>query len=340
MAYSYFCGWDVSKKSLNLCLMDASGEVLLEEKVDNSVGKLRQAIERLYRGKLRGVSSARVLHCLENTGHYSHPLLKLVPPLQLQLWLEDPLQLSHSLGRQRTKTDRIDARNIARYAALHRREVKLYQPPNPVVEQLRMVRNHHQKLVRYRQSLRTSFNEVTAFSLVDYDEGVARIIGQQIEHLDRAIAQLEQRIEGLILQDEHTKRCYDIARSVPGLGPKNTITVLVVTGLFERIGSAKACASYAGISPHAFESGSSIRRRPRISRASSRLLKTAFSQGAMSMIRGDNAFNAMYRRLVAKGRTHLQALNAVRNKIIRVVYACIANDTMYEKNKHKYLQMS
>jgi transposase len=119
---------------------------------------------------------------------------------------------------------------------------------------------------------------------------------------------------------------------------KNSIVILVITGLFERIPSAGKCASYAGISPHERQSGTTLRQRFRASRSASRSLKTAFHQGAMSLIQGDNLFNQLYRRLRAKGRSHKQAINAVRNKIIKVLYACLGKDTMYCKKYHQNLQ--
>ena len=183
------------------------------------------------------------------------------------------------------------------------------------------------------------FQEMQQFSLIPIDESTATIFQDHLQQMQQQLKQIEQQIEACIAEADQTiQRKVAVARSVPGIGPKNSITILVITGLFERISSARKCASYAGISPHERQSGTTLRQRFRASRSASRSLKTAFHQGAMSLIKGDNLFNQLYRRLRANGRSHKQAINAVRNKIIKVLYACLEKDTMYCKKYHENLQ--
>ncbi len=102
MTYRCFCGWDVSKTSLHLCVLVGNAEVLHHTVTTNEVGALRRTLDEPYAGVLSAATPAEVLHCLEHTGHYCHPLLKLVAPLGLHLRLEDPLNRKRSPGRQRS----------------------------------------------------------------------------------------------------------------------------------------------------------------------------------------------------------------------------------------------
>jgi len=121
---------------------------------------------------------------------------------------------------------------------------------------------------------------------------------------------------------------------VPGIGPKNVLAIIAITEMFNKITTASACASYAGISPHQHQSGSSLKRAGRVSKAANRELKTAFHQGAQFLIIHPSPFQALYQRLRDKGRSYRQAINAVRNKMIKVLYACLDKNVTYDKKYH------
>lgn len=333
MEFSYFVGWDVSKDSLNYCVRDLSFQILHEGRVSNRSSAIQTLLKQLT--VQLGRRQEEILHCLENTGHYGNPLLGVAQKLGLKIWQEDPFQLNRSMGRQKDKTDHLDARNIAEYCVIHRHRAVLYQPFRPLILRLRDLSKLRLKLLRTRRALQVSLQEKSAFALVDLDPCVVTIMEEQIKLLTRHIDQIGQRILTLIATEPKAQRKLDIALSVAGIGPKNVISILAVTGLFEFISSAKQCACYAGISPHARQSGSSIKKRQRVSRAASKELKTAFHQGAIFLICRPSPFKDLYDRLRAKGRTYRQAINAVRNKMIRVLYACLEKNVMYDKKMHQ-----
>ena len=334
----FFIGWDTSKETLNYCVRSLSGAIISEGKVRNETSFIYTLLCQL--AQQHDVTISEFLHCVENTGQYCHPLLGLTAQHpEFYVWLEDPLQLHRSMGRQKNKTDVIDARNIAEYCLLHHRKAKQYQLPSKLQQQVDFINKMRLRLVRQKQSLSTSLNERKAFALEPLDELSVNIIEQQLSATMQALKQLEKRLEQLIAKDVKAARSYAVARSVLGFGPKNTITVMAITGLFEKISTAKACASYAGISPHPRQSGKCLNRASRTSRAASKELKTAIHQGAKYLIapQCDSPFKDIYQRLRNKGRTYNQAINAVRNKMITVLYACLEKDTLYDKKVHQSL---
>lgn len=63
--------------------------------------------------------------CMEHTGVYVLPLSCFLSDHQFNFCLEPPYHIKHSMGLQRVKTDKSDVIKIARYAFLHREELKL-----------------------------------------------------------------------------------------------------------------------------------------------------------------------------------------------------------------------
>ncbi len=235
--YRFFAGWDTAKEKLNYCVRDINGTIIAEGEVQNSSSSIRTLISRLIQSQ--NAEAGQWIHCVENTGLYCHPLLRLCAERDtLCVWLEDPLQLNRSLGRQKNKTDIIDARNIAEYCWLHHRKAQLYQLPSRLRQQVDFINKMRLRLVRQKQALSTSLNERKAFILDPLDTFSVQLIEQQIQSTAAAIKKLENRLEQIIHEDIQASRSYTITRSVLGFGPKNTLTVMAITGLFEAIPTA------------------------------------------------------------------------------------------------------
>lgn len=336
MEILYFVGWDISKDRLNYCVRNTAREIVQEDEIANKPTAIKKLCRSLAK-QLESDSSC-FLHCAEHTGQYTNPIRKAAIDLKMQLWLEDGLQLKYSKGRDKDKTDRLDARYIAEYCQNRRHRAVFYEPAREVEVQLDTLSKMRLKLVRKRQSLKASYREMKQFTLVDLPESYSEVNENLIKSLNQQIKVLEKQIKKLIFSDEALKRIYKIALSVPGVGRSNVLVILSITGCFKRIKTAKACASYAGISPHPHQSGSSVRRKSKTSKAASRQLKTAFHQGLMFTVhKAHLPYHALYTRLRQKGRSYNQAMNAARNKMIRILYACITNDVMYDKKHHGIL---
>ncbi|MFW0694666.1 IS110 family transposase, partial [Aliarcobacter butzleri] len=78
----------------------------------------------------------QALFCMEHTGIYNAHLLELLDQQKLAIWLESSLQIKQAGGMQRGKTDKVDAQRIALYAYRFRDQIRLWEPPREVVQQL------------------------------------------------------------------------------------------------------------------------------------------------------------------------------------------------------------
>lgn len=89
--------------------------------------------------------------CMEHTGIYNAHLLSFLRKISLPIWLESSLQIKKSGGLQRGKNDAIDAQRIAEYAFRFRDQMRLWQPPRPVVQKLAALSALRQRLLLVRQ---------------------------------------------------------------------------------------------------------------------------------------------------------------------------------------------
>ena len=126
MNYSHFVGLDVGKNTFDASLMSAEEKELSHKSFDNTPEGIQSMLAWIDNYQL---SLSEVLFCAENMGSYVTELSVSSVTMGFSLTLVCPLTIKKSIGLQRGKNDRIDAKRIANYAVLHYRKLKLYKLP-------------------------------------------------------------------------------------------------------------------------------------------------------------------------------------------------------------------
>jgi len=82
----------------------------------------------------------------------------------------------------------------------------------------------------------------------------------------------------------------------------------------------------------------SVRGRTRVSKMANMNMKKLLHLGAMSAIQCSEELKTFYNRKVDQGKNKMSVLNAVRNKLISRIFACIKNNRMYQNNYQHLLE--
>jgi transposase len=228
-------GIDISKSHLDAFRLEDEATARFE----NSARGLK-ALTRW----LGATSVARVV--FEATGPYHRSLEKALSG-KVPLVKVNPLQarrFSQACGN-RTKTDAVDARSLARMGA-----VLSLEPDAPVSEKLLELRD----LQVARTGLVKERTRMKNRSHVQTNTVLRRQTRTRLTLVERQIAELDAEIARHIADDQPTARKREILCSVPGLGP--IVAALILTFLPE-IGTLdrKQAGSIAGLVPHSRESG-------------------------------------------------------------------------------------
>ena len=330
-------GCDISQDSFNYCLRNSSG-TLLEGKVENATKPIKAWLSNLK--KDLDLEFESVLFCMEHTGVYGSILLRELARRSLSIWLENALNIKFSLGMQRGKNDKVDARRIAEYAMRFTDKLKLWQPKRDVLVKLQLLHRMRERLVKSKADL-SKFNE-TAKRFLTKEESQLLIQGTKrtLAVITEEILITEQKIEKLIRSDEHLNRLAKRIRSVQGIGLVTCCAFLVKTNEFKDFTEAKKFACNSGIVPFGNTSGTSIKGKPRVSPKAHKDMKKLLHMCAVSVIRNEGILRDYYQRRVAEGKNKMLVLNAVRNKLVNRVFAVVRDDVMYEKNYQYNLVMS
>ena len=136
----------------------------------------------------------------------------------------------------------------------------------------------------------------------------------------------------MINQDPELKRLFGLITSVNGVGKVTATQIILTTNEFKDIKEAKKFACYAGVAPFIKESGMH-KGKARVSHMANKKLKTLLHLAAMVAIQHNQELKVYYDRKVNQEKKNkMSVINAIRNKLILRIFACVKQDRMYEKN--------
>ena len=329
MHYRFFVGIDVSKQHLDLALL-VEGRILTSMRIDNETKAIGAALQKLTTS--HQVVLSQSLFCLEHTGIYSTHLLGLLQEQELTIWLEHPLQIKYSLGMQRGKNDHIDAQRIAQYAYKNRENVRLWKPTRRLITQLQRLTSLRDRLLAGKNSLEVALAEEKLFSDKATYQLLSKHSRRSLEALQKDLQGVEKQLQQLIDSDEHLNQLFNQLTSIPGMGPVTASELIITTNEFKDFDSAKKLACYAGVAPFEHSSGKSVRGKTRVSHQANKRLKTLLHLAAMRTGRLKNKFSHYYHRKVEEGKNKMSVLNAVRNKLLHALFACVKHNQKYDEN--------
>ncbi len=325
-----FIGVDVSKKTLDLCLLDADGQIISRCQIENKRKSISAYFEEFQMGQ--GVDIRSTFVCLEHTGVYSNLLLDYLSSLKASVCVEMALQIKKSQGIQRGKSDKMDALRIAEYAHIHHRKLRLWAPTRKQVQELKALAGLRDRLVRVANQLRVSLKENEGFMDMGIQKEIAVGCKASLKALENDLKKVDTKINRIIGKDEHLNKQMKLLTSVTGIGRAIATQMIITTNEFQLIKDAKKFACYAGVAPFEHTSGSSIKSKPRVSKMANMEMKKLLYLGATSAIQYSEEMKAYYERKVASGKKPMSVINAVRNKLISRAFVCINQNRLYEKN--------
>ena len=323
MKFNWFIGIDVSKKTLDITVLKSNQKVLFKQ-IENSVKHLKAFLKEL---KSKGVIISESLICMEHTGIYCNPSIELAEKMHLNLWLENATQIKLSIGLQRGKNDKVDSERIAEYAFRNQDKVVLRQPEREAMKKLKELNLARTRLMMMSKSLQTMSKEKDHYKS---KKAFSSNFKLTLKAMKEDLQKVENEIKSTIQSDERLKELFSIVQSVKGIGPVVTLNMILTTNEFKDITDPKKYACYAGVAPFEHSSGTSVRKRTHVSRKANMRIKSILHMAALVAIQSNKEITEFYERKIKQGKAKMNVINAVRNKLIHRVFACVRDNRKYE----------
>lgn len=157
-SYAFILGIDVSKESLDVCLIKTADGHMLYLKLNNNMQGYQKMKAWL---KEHGCEAeADLLVCLEHTGLYTRKLVNYLLGRGVAVWLESTLQIKRSIGLVKGKDDKIDAQRIAKYALLQGDRINLVNLSGLTLEKLKDLQANRNRLKKALKSIKTTIRNL------------------------------------------------------------------------------------------------------------------------------------------------------------------------------------
>jgi transposase len=328
MQIKNFIGIDVSKDTLDLSVV-TNGKNLYHCHLKNTVKEIKSTIIMVLQD-LNGSYNDTVF-CMEHTGLYNLPLVKFLQTNGGNMWLESGVHIRRTLGLVRGKNDKVDSSRIAMFAYINRHQIRLWKPPRKIIETISMLLSQRSRLIKAKKQLQTANREQRRFIDKDIMKSINNYTNRTVTVIEKQINDLEKEVKEIIKSDEKLIRLYNQITSVSGIGFVTASHILITTNEFININDPKKYACYCGVAPFEHTSGTSIRGRNRVSHFANKSIKTLFHLASMSAIGVPGDLRDYYYRKIQQGKNKMSVLNAIRNKLILRIFACVRDNRTFEK---------
>lgn len=327
MKFKTFIGIDVSKLTLDICLITAVG-VIESFKIENK----ELSIKKFFKNLEKSCLLEEILVCAEYTGHYSNPLKVFCIGQNIALWLESGAEIKLRSGVQRRKNDKIDAERIVDYAIRYVDKARLQTLDDKIIETVKSLSSERDMYIKDRAKYQAQVKDFEGYIDSDIYKAKSKRLKKQILSLTKLIDSIDKQINQQFASSEKLTIQKEILLSVGGVGEKVATETIIATRGFTKFGTGREFSCHVGVAPFSFESGTSQRSRKKVSNRANKDLKTLFHMAALSAIRMKGELRDYFERKVAEGKNKMTVINAVRSKIINRIFALIRDNRKYEKS--------
>jgi transposase len=309
MSQDVYVGIDVSKRRLDVNLQpsDESFEVAYDE------AGLKLLSERLHR-------CAPKLIVLEATGGLQVRAAAQLTAAGFDVAVVNPRQVrdfARSIGLL-AKTDRLDARAIARFAEATKPGPRPL--PTEAAEALAALVARRRELVQMRVAEKNRLAQARSRAVRD---SIARLIAT----LDAQIAEIDGDIDAAIKQSAIWRHTEELLTSVPGIGKTVSRTLMAELPELGRLTRRKV-AALAGVAPFNHDSG--IQRGRRAIAGGRAALRSTLYMAALTAIRIDGPLRTTYLRLIGAGKPKKLAIIACVRKLLVILNAIVRDHAAWK----------
>jgi transposase len=316
-------GIDVSGKELHV-VVSVNSKHRKAQRYENTPEDHKRLVALIQ--KLQGES----IVCMEATGmHHFDLAVSMSRSEKIVVTVINP-KAAHNFAKalmQRSKTDNIDADVLASYA--ERMPLVKWQRPSEEALALRALARRISATSKIKAQVK---NQMGALMVTQETPEVVLIQTKNlIGVLEEQIASFRTSALNIIDRNKELREVLALITSMKGIAEASAIQLLGELLTMPNDLTVKQWVAFAGLDPRHFESGSSVIKKTRISKAGNRYIRQALYMPALVASRSEPHVAAYYKHLQEKrGLLKIQALCAVMRKILHAIYGMLRNKLPFD----------
>jgi transposase len=319
MSVNLYVGIDIAKLKFDVALQ--AGSKWRTRVFDNHATGFAACLK--WAQSLAGHAPLHV--CMEATGMYYEALAVYLVEQGVTVSVVNPFQIAQfaKATGERNKTDKQDAKTIARFAATQ--SPPAWQAPPAHTRVLRDLLRRLEGLFDMERQEKNRQAVASAVVQTSIDTLLA-VLAQQIKAVKVAIAEHIDRHPDL---REAAKRL----DSIPGVGEATITLVLAELPASVREDVRRADA-FTGLAPRRVESGTSVKGRSRLSKQGASRLRKGLYFPAIVACKHNPVVKAFYQRMLQNGLTKKQAVCAAMRKLLHLIIGVLKSGKPFDPSLH------
>lgn len=225
-----------------------------------------------------------------------------------------------------SKTDAVDANTLAEY--VERMDFVAWSRPSNQTLALRCFARRLKALTGQKVAAKNHLHALTATQ--ETPKAVLRDAKLAIAHLEKRIDVLSAEALVLIRQYPELDRVLQLLTGIKGIAETSAIALMGELLLLPPGLSHRQWVKFAGLDPSAFDSGKSVHKKTRLSKAGNSHIRAALYMPALSAKQHDPYVKAYFQHLLDNGKLPLQAVCAVMRKLLHAIHGMLKHDKPFD----------
>ncbi len=270
-----------------------------------------------------------VQYVMEATGVYHESFAYFLHEQDLAVSIVLPNKISNYARTLTTKTitDKTASEAIAMFGL--EKKLDCWQPAKGIYKKLQQLTRERGQLVDERTVIKNQLHAERAEAKPN-KQSIGRA-NKRLMLLNKQVDEINQELKDLITSEDEVKQIVLLICTIPGIGLLTAATILGETNGFELIRNKRQLTSYAGLDVKEKQSGTSVKGKPRISKKGNKHLRKAMHMPALTAIRHNERYKAIFARLVSKHGVKLKAAVPIQRKLLEMTFTIFKTKTKFDK---------
>lgn len=317
-----FAGIDVGAEELILVIRK-NGKPFAPQKYANTRSDRSRLVKKLTKPGLKVA--------MEATGIYHFDLAIALHDAGVPVMVVNP-KAAHNFAKvlmKNSKTDAVDANTLAEF--VERMDFVAWSQPSNQTLALRCFARRIHALTGQMVAAKNQLHALSATQ--ETPKAVLRDAKLAIAHLEKRIDALSTEALALIHQYPELDRVLQLLIGIKGIAETSAIALMGELLLLSPDLSHREWVKFAGLDPRAFDSGKSVHKKTRLSKAGNSHIRAALYMPALSAKQHDPYVKAYFQHLLDNGKLPLQAVCAVMRKLLHAIHGMLKHDRPFDNTR-------
>lgn len=316
-------GLDIAKTTFEAGLLRPSGKLLVKSFANEPAGfaKMRRWLHEL-------APQSTPHFCMEATGNYYLALALFLAEAEQRVSVVNPARIKYAgvAYGQANKTDKADARTLAQFC--RKEQPALWRAAAPEMRLLVALLRRLDSLQAQHVAEQNRLQDPGLLAVVRVS------IQASLDFLAAEMRRLQEQIQQHIDQHPRLKADKKLLLSIPGVGETTAHWLLAELPDVAQFDSAQDAAAFAGLNPCEYSSGTSVKKKTRLSKKGNVYLRKCLYMPALTAKRFNPCIAALCQRLHERGLAKKAIVGAAMRKLLMLAYGVLRNQQEFDKDWH------